>query len=200
MVTLNWDAPGLCGRDDSQVLRVSNCSERKEWRKNSSCFLFSEKELTELLDAANSCLLDASRQQLVQLVLDTPLISSPLACSRRAIGKSHAKTSTSSPVVKEEVPVIDSLLKKENVCTLTKTDGLAGTDWKVCKTEEHRNISSSSPGAASKDNKAGPRGSPEGTNSGEKPSTSVVKIVNKGEILNFCFCSDHFPKSVVASG
>lgn len=96
--------------------------------------------------------------------------------------------------------MIDSFLKKENVCTLTKTDGLAGTDWKVCKTEEHHNISSSSPEAGSKDNKAGSRESPEGTNSGEKPSASVVKVVNKGEILNFCFCSARFPKSVVASG
>lgn len=153
--------------------------------------LFSEKELTKLLDVANRCLLDASRQQLVQLVLDTPLISSPLACSRRSIGKNHSKTPASLPVVKEEVPVIDSFLKKENVCTLTKTDGLAGTDWKVCKTEEHHSSSSSSPEAGSKDNKAGSRGCSEGTNSGEKPSTSVVKVVNKGEILNFLllFCS-----------
>uniref|UniRef100_A0A669PF22 RING-type E3 ubiquitin transferase n=1 Tax=Phasianus colchicus TaxID=9054 RepID=A0A669PF22_PHACC len=136
--------------------------------------LKNNRALDELVKSFSS-----ARQQLVQLVLDTPLISSPLACSRRSIGKSHAKTSASSPVVKEEVPVIDSFLKKENVCTLTKTDGLAGTDWKVCKTEEHHNISSSSPEAGSKDNKAGSRESPEGTSSGEKPSTSVVKVVNK---------------------
>uniref|UniRef100_A0A803YQ50 RING-type E3 ubiquitin transferase n=1 Tax=Meleagris gallopavo TaxID=9103 RepID=A0A803YQ50_MELGA len=136
--------------------------------------LKNNRALDELVKSFSS-----ARQQLVQLVLDTPLISSPLACSRRSIGKSHAKTSASSPVVKEEVPVIDSFLKKENVCTLTKTDGLAGTDWKVCKTEEHHNISSSSPEAGSKDNKAGSRESPEGTNSGEKPSASVIKVVNK---------------------
>ncbi|XP_072203393.1 E3 ubiquitin-protein ligase RAD18 isoform X2 [Excalfactoria chinensis] len=136
--------------------------------------LKNNRALDELVKSFSS-----ARQQLVQLVLDTPLISSPLACSRRSIGKSHAKTPPSLPVVKEEVPVIDSFLKKENVCTLTKTDGLAGADWKVCKTEEHHNSSSSSPEAGSRDNKAGSRESPEGTNSGEKPSTSVVKVVNK---------------------
>uniref|UniRef100_A0A8V0Z447 RING-type E3 ubiquitin transferase n=1 Tax=Gallus gallus TaxID=9031 RepID=A0A8V0Z447_CHICK len=136
--------------------------------------LKNNRTLDELVKSFSS-----ARQQLVQLVLDTPLISSPLACSRRSIGKNHSKTPASLPVVKEEVPVIDSFLKKENVCTLTKTDGLAGTDWKVCKTEEHHSSSSSSPEAGSKDNKAGSRECSEGTNSGEKPSTSVVKVVNK---------------------
>ncbi|POI35002.1 hypothetical protein CIB84_001248, partial [Bambusicola thoracicus] len=136
--------------------------------------LKNNRTLDELVKSFSS-----ARQQLVQLVLDTPLISSPLACSRRSIGKNHAKTPVSLPVVKEEVPVIDSFLKKKSVCTLTKTDGLAGTDWKVCKTEEHHNSSSGSPEAGSKDSKAGSRESPEGTNSGEKPSTSVVKVVNK---------------------
>uniref|UniRef100_A0A8C2UBV0 RING-type E3 ubiquitin transferase n=1 Tax=Coturnix japonica TaxID=93934 RepID=A0A8C2UBV0_COTJA len=135
--------------------------------------LKNNRALDELVKSFSS-----ARQQLVQLVLDTPLISSPLACSRRSIGKSHAKTPPSLPVVKE-VPVIDSFLKKENVCTLTKTDGLAGADWNVCKTEEHHNSSSSSPEADCRDNRAGSGESPEGTSSGEKPSTSVLKVVNK---------------------
>ncbi|OXB61854.1 hypothetical protein ASZ78_001008 [Callipepla squamata] len=132
--------------------------------------LKNNRALDELVKSFNS-----ARKQLVQLVLDTPLISSPLACSGRSVGKSRAKAPASPPGLKEEVPVIDSFLKKEDVCTLTKTDGLAATDWKVCKSEEHCILSSSAPEAGSKDSKE----SPESTNSGEKPSTSVVKVVNK---------------------
>ncbi|NXC42703.1 RAD18 ligase, partial [Penelope pileata] len=136
--------------------------------------LKNNRTLDELVKSFSS-----ARQQLVQLVLDTPLISSPLACSRRSVGKSQAKTPASSPVLDKEVPVIDSFLKKENVCTPTKTDGLAGTDWKVCKSENHHNLCSSSPEADGNDYEVGSQESPECTKNCEKPSTSVIKVVNK---------------------
>uniref|UniRef100_A0A8B9UV76 RING-type E3 ubiquitin transferase n=1 Tax=Anas zonorhyncha TaxID=75864 RepID=A0A8B9UV76_9AVES len=138
--------------------------------------LKNNRTLDELVKSFNS-----ARQQLVQLVLDTPLISSPLACSRRSTGKSHARTPASWPVLKEEVPVIDSFLRKEDVCTLTKTDGLAETDRKVCKTEKQHNLCNSSAEAGGKDNEVGSQESPEYTKNHEKPSTSVVKVVNKVE-------------------
>ncbi|XP_066859235.1 E3 ubiquitin-protein ligase RAD18 isoform X3 [Anser cygnoides] len=138
--------------------------------------LKNNRTLDELVKSFNS-----ARQQLVQLVLDTPLISSPLACSRPSAGKSHVRTPASWPVLKEEVPVIDSFLRKENVCTLTETDGLAETDRKVCKTEKHHNLCSSSAEAGGKDNEVGSQESSECTKSREKPSTSVVKVVNKVE-------------------
>ncbi|KFZ56006.1 E3 ubiquitin-protein ligase RAD18, partial [Podiceps cristatus] len=125
--------------------------------------------------------LDASRQQLFQLVLDTPLISSPLACSRHSAGKSHVTSPVSRPVLKEEVPVIDSFLRKEKVCTSTKADGLAGTAQETFKTEEHHNLYSSSAEVDGKDDETGSRESPECTKSHEKPSTSVVKVVKKVE-------------------
>lgn len=133
------------------------------------------------------CLLDASRQQLFRLVLDAPLISSPLACSRYSAGKSHVTSPVSWPVLKEEVPVIDGFLRKEKVCTSTKADGLAGTDQKIFKTEEDHNFYSSSAEVDGKDSEGGSQESPDCTKSHEKPSTSVVKVVKKGEMLNFCF-------------
>ncbi|XP_009281981.1 PREDICTED: E3 ubiquitin-protein ligase RAD18 isoform X1 [Aptenodytes forsteri] len=137
--------------------------------------LKNNRTLDELVKSFNS-----ARQQLFQLVLDTPLTSSPLACSRHSAGKSHVRSPISWPVLKEEVPVIDSFLRKEKVCTLTKeADGLAGTDQKIFKTEECHNLYSSSAEVAGKDNEVGSRESPECTKSHEKSSASVVKVVKK---------------------
>ncbi|KAM6387324.1 E3 ubiquitin-protein ligase RAD18 isoform 3-T3 [Pluvialis apricaria] len=136
--------------------------------------LKNNRTLDELVKSFNS-----ARQQLFQLVLDTPLTSSPLASSRHSAGKSHVRSPVSWPVLKEEVPVIDTFLRKEKVCTLTKADGLAETDQKIFKTEEHHNLSSSSAEIDGKDNEVGSRESPECTQSQEKPSTSVIKVVNK---------------------
>ncbi|KFV96100.1 E3 ubiquitin-protein ligase RAD18, partial [Fulmarus glacialis] len=136
--------------------------------------LKNNRTLDELVKSFNS-----ARQQLFQLVLDTPLISSPLACSRHLAGKSHIRSPVSCPVLKEEVPVIDSFLRKEKVCTLTKAEGLAGTDQKILKTEEHHNLYSSSAEVDGKDNEVGSRESPECAKSHEKSSTSVEKVVKK---------------------
>ncbi|NXT56530.1 RAD18 ligase, partial [Pluvianellus socialis] len=136
--------------------------------------LKNNRTLDELVRSFNS-----ARQQLFQLVLDTPLMSSPLACSRHSAGKSHVRSPVSWPVLKEEMPVIDSFLRKEKVCTSTKADGLAGTDQKIFKTEEHHNLYSSSAEGDGKDNEGLSQESPECTESHEKPSTSVVKVVKK---------------------
>ncbi|KAM9272046.1 E3 ubiquitin-protein ligase RAD18 isoform 2-T2 [Cariama cristata] len=138
--------------------------------------LKNNRTLDELVKSFNS-----ARQQLFQLALDTPLISSPLACSRHSAGNSHVRSPVSRPVVKEEVPVIDSFLRKEKVCTLTKADSLAGTDQKIFKTEERDNLYGGSADVDGKDNEVESRESPECTRSHEKPSTSVVKVVKKVE-------------------
>ncbi|KFV43552.1 E3 ubiquitin-protein ligase RAD18, partial [Gavia stellata] len=136
--------------------------------------LKNNRTLDELVKSFNS-----ARQQLFQLVLDTPLISSPLACSRHSAGKSHVRSPASWPVLKEEVPVIDSFLREEKVCTSTNADGLAGTDQKIFKTEEHHDLYSSSAEVDGKANEVGSQESSECTKSHEKPSTSVVKVVKK---------------------
>ncbi|XP_054694560.1 E3 ubiquitin-protein ligase RAD18 isoform X1 [Grus americana] len=138
--------------------------------------LKNNRTLDELVKSFNS-----ARQQLFRLVLDAPLISSPLACSRYSAGKSHVTSPVSWPVLKEEVPVIDSFLRKEKVCTSTKADGLAGTDQKIFKTEEDHNFYSSSAEVDGKDSEGGSQESPDCTKSHEKPSTSVVKVVKKVE-------------------
>ncbi|KAM6325415.1 E3 ubiquitin-protein ligase RAD18 isoform 2-T2 [Podargus strigoides] len=136
--------------------------------------LKNNRMLDELVKSFNS-----ARQQLFQLVLDTPVISSPLDYSRRSAGKSHVRSPVSQPVVKEEVPVIDSFLRKFNVCTLTKADDLAGADQKIFKTEEHHNFCSSSAEVDGEENEKGSQESPEHTASHDKPSTSVMKVVRK---------------------
>ncbi|XP_074770709.1 E3 ubiquitin-protein ligase RAD18 isoform X2 [Athene noctua] len=138
--------------------------------------LKNNRMLDELVKSFNS-----ARQQLFKLVLDTPLISSPLACSRHSAGKSHVRSPVSWPILKEEVPAIDSFLSEEKVCTLTKADGLAGTGQKIFKTEEHHNLYSSFAEDDGKDNEVGSQESPECTRSHEKPSTSVAKVVKKVE-------------------
>ncbi|NXS61541.1 RAD18 ligase, partial [Brachypteracias leptosomus] len=136
--------------------------------------LKNNRTLDELVKSFNS-----ARQQLFQLVLDTPLISSPLACNRRSAGKSHLKSPVSWPVVKGEVSVIDNFVKKEKDCTPTKADGLAGTDEKIFQTEEHQNLYSSSAEVDGKDDEVGSQKSPDCAKSHEKPSTSMVKVVKK---------------------
>ncbi|NXI58461.1 RAD18 ligase, partial [Chloroceryle aenea] len=136
--------------------------------------LKNNRTLDELVKSFNS-----ARQQLFQLVSDTPRISSPLACSRRSPGKSHVKSPVSWPVVEEKVPMIERFLKKEKDCTLTKAEGLAGADQKVFKSEEHQNLYSSSAEAEGKDSEVGSQESPECAKSHEKPSTSVLKAVKK---------------------
>ncbi|NXS96062.1 RAD18 ligase, partial [Jacana jacana] len=136
--------------------------------------LRNNRALDELVKSFHS-----ARQQLFQLVLDAPLISSPSAFSRHSAGKSQASSPVSWPVIKEEVPVIDSFLKKEKVCASTKADGLAGAEQRIFKTEEQHNLYSSSAEADGKESEAGSQGSPESTESHQKASTSMVKGVEK---------------------
>ncbi|NXF46822.1 RAD18 ligase, partial [Oceanites oceanicus] len=151
--------------------------------------LKNNRTLDELVKSFNS-----ARHQLFQLVLDTPLISSPLACSRQLAGKSHDRSPVSWPVLKEEVPVIDSFLRKGIVCTLTKADGLAGTNQKILRTEEHRNLYSSPAEVDGKDEEVGSQESPECTKSHEKSSTSAVKVVKK---VNCPVCEVGIPEQYI---
>ncbi|NXG25503.1 RAD18 ligase, partial [Grallaria varia] len=122
--------------------------------------------LDDLVKSFNS-----ARQQLLQLVLDAPVAPSPLACSRTPVSQPDSK----------EVPLIDSFLRKDKVCSSTKAGGLAGSDQGTFKTEEHPDLRSTSAEAGDKYNKVGSQESPECTKSQEEPSTSVVKGIKKVE-------------------
>ncbi|NXN92915.1 RAD18 ligase, partial [Rhinopomastus cyanomelas] len=134
--------------------------------------LKNNRTLDDLVKSFNS-----ARQQLFQLVPDTPLTSPPLDCSRRSAGKSHAKSPGSWPVVKEEG--IDSFLSRENVCNSTKTDGQAGAEEKVFKAEEHHDLHGGSAEGGGKASEGRSPESPEDNGSHEEPSTSLVKVVQK---------------------
>ncbi|XP_061864371.1 E3 ubiquitin-protein ligase RAD18 isoform X2 [Colius striatus] len=138
--------------------------------------LKNNRTLDDLVKSFNS-----ARQQLFQLVLDTPQIPSPLADGRHSAGKSHVRSPVPWPVIKEEAPVIDSFLRKEKVCTSTKADGLTETDQRVFKTEEHDNLYSSSAEADGKGHKVESQQSTECTKNHDKPSTSAVKVIKKVE-------------------
>ncbi|NXJ28498.1 RAD18 ligase, partial [Dicrurus megarhynchus] len=130
--------------------------------------------LDDLVKSFNS-----ARQQLFQLVLDAPLTPAPPACSQSPAAESHR-----SPVYRpdsKEVLGIDSFLRKDKVCTSTKAGGLAWTDQKSFKTEEHHDLYSTSAEVGGKDDKVGSQEIPECTKSHEKPSTSVVKGDKKVE-------------------
>lgn len=128
--------------------------------------------LDDLVKSFNS-----ARQQLLQLVLDAPLIPSPVACSQRPAAESRASPQHDS----KEVLGIDSFLRKDKICTSTKAGGLAWADQKSFKPGEHHDLYSTSAEVGGKDNKAGSQEIPGCAKSNEEPSTSVVKGDRKVE-------------------
>ncbi|NXU90724.1 RAD18 ligase, partial [Xiphorhynchus elegans] len=130
--------------------------------------------LDDLVKSFNS-----ARQQLLQLVLDAPAAPSPLACSQPPSAESHTSTAAPQPGSRE-VPLTDSLLRKDKVCTSTKAGGLAGSVQGTLKTEEYPALHSTSAEAGDED-KVGSQEGSQCTKSHEKPSTSVVKGVKKVE-------------------
>ncbi|XP_030138886.4 E3 ubiquitin-protein ligase RAD18 isoform X2 [Taeniopygia guttata] len=130
--------------------------------------------LDDLVKSFNS-----ARQQLLNLVLEAPPVPSPPAHSQRPAAESH--WSPVSQPESEEVPGTDSSLRKDKVCTSTKAGGLAWTGLKSFKTEEHHDLHSTSAELGGKDSKVTSQEIPGGTESHEKPSTSVLKGVRKVE-------------------
>ncbi|NWR95301.1 RAD18 ligase, partial [Furnarius figulus] len=135
--------------------------------------LKNNRTLDELVKSFNS-----ARQQLLHLVLDAAA-PSPLACSQHPAAESHTSTPVSQPHPKE-VPLVDSFLRKDKVCSSTKAGGLAGSVQGTFRTEECSDLHSTSAEAGGED-KVGSQEGPECTKSHEKPSTSVLKGVKKVE-------------------
>ncbi|NXU99145.1 RAD18 ligase, partial [Cettia cetti] len=130
--------------------------------------------LDDLVKSFNS-----AREQLLQLVLDAPPIPSPPAPGQRPAAESPC-----SPVAQpdpNEVPGIDSFLRKGKICTSTKAGGLAWIGQKGFKSEEDHDLHSISAEADGKDTEVGSQEIPGCTESHEKPSTSVLKGDKKVE-------------------
>ncbi|NWH95043.1 RAD18 ligase, partial [Aegithalos caudatus] len=121
----------------------------------------------------------SARQQLLQLVLDAPPIPSPPGRGQRPAAEGH--WSPASQPDSKQVPGIDSFLRKDKGCSSTKAAGLAWAGQKGFRTEEDHELHSTPAEAASKHNEGGSREIPGGTESHEKPSTSVVKGDKKVE-------------------
>ncbi|NXP70053.1 RAD18 ligase, partial [Ramphastos sulfuratus] len=137
--------------------------------------LKNNRTLDELVKSFQS-----ARQQLVQLLSDSSLLPSPLACSRPPAGSSRMEHPVAQPAA-EEVPAIASLVKKEEVCTPPKAGGLAGAHQQGLQPEGQPQLDSSSAELHSKASEEGAPGSPERGKGHEKPSTSVVKAAKKVE-------------------
>ncbi|XP_057888168.1 E3 ubiquitin-protein ligase RAD18 isoform X1 [Melospiza georgiana] len=123
--------------------------------------------LDDLVKSFNS-----ARQQLLRLVLEAPPVPSPPA---------HSLQSPGSQPGAEEALAIDSSLSKDKVCTSTRAGGLPRTGHKSFKTEEHRDLHSTSAELGGKDSKVIAQEIPGCTQSHEKPSTSVLKGDKKVE-------------------
>uniref|UniRef100_A0A8C3DXF1 RING-type E3 ubiquitin transferase n=1 Tax=Corvus moneduloides TaxID=1196302 RepID=A0A8C3DXF1_CORMO len=163
---LPWEQEAECAEHWRQAVAALQAVSESDLKNN--------RILDDLVKSFNS-----ARQQLFQLVLDAPLIPSTPACSQCPAAESHR-----SPVPQpdsKEVLGIDSFLRKDKVCTSTKAGGLAWTDQKSFKTEEHHDLYSTSSAVCGKDSKAGSQEIPGCTKSYEKPSTSVVKGDKKVE-------------------
>lgn len=119
-------------------------------------------------------------------MLEAPPVPSPPAHSQRPAAESH--WSPVSQPESEEVPGIDSSLRKDKVCTSTEAGGLAWTAQKSFRTEEHHDLHSTSAELGGKDSKMRSQEIPGCTESHEKPSTSVLKGVRKGEVFDFWLC------------
>ncbi|NXE89669.1 RAD18 ligase, partial [Menura novaehollandiae] len=137
--------------------------------------LKNNRMLDDLVKSFNS-----ARQQLFQLVLDAPPIPSPLACSPHPAADSQVRSPLSQPDSKE-VPLIDSFLRKDKVCTSAKAGGLAGAEQKSFRTKEHHDLHSTSAEGGDEYNEVGSQECPESAKNHEKPSTSVVKGDKKVE-------------------
>ncbi|NXR27472.1 RAD18 ligase, partial [Cinclus mexicanus] len=136
-------------------------------------------------DLRNNRLLDdlvksfnSARQQLLQLVLDAAPAPSPPAPGQCPSAESHR--SPGAQPEPGEGPGIDSLVRKDKVCTSTKT-GLAWTGQKNFKTEGHHDLHSTSAEVGGEDSRVGSEEIAGCTENHEKPSTSVVKGDRKVE-------------------
>lgn len=127
------------------------------------------------------CLLDPFRQQLFQLVLDSPPVSPSTTHAKLSIGTSHAVGFMVSSPLKQDKQLMDSFLRKESTQTAEKKSVAAEAEYKDSKIKQEKDISFISTGENHRISETEATKTPECSRNPEKPSTSSMKVVTKGE-------------------
>ncbi|XP_048712053.2 E3 ubiquitin-protein ligase RAD18 isoform X2 [Caretta caretta] len=131
--------------------------------------------LDELVKNFNS-----ARQQLFELVLDSPPVSPSTNYTKYSAGKGHAAGSVVGSVLKQDKQLIDHFLIKENTQTPKRRSVAAEVEYKGCNNEQERdNRRCSSAETHDVVSEGMAATSPEGMRNLEKPSTSVMKVITK---------------------
>lgn len=134
--------------------------------------------------------MDISRQQLFELVLDSPPVSPSTNYTKYSAGKGHAAGSVVGSVLKQDKQLIDHFLIKENTQTPKRRSVAAEVEYKGCNNEQERdNRRCNSAETHDVVSEGMAATSPEGMRNLEKPCTSVMKVITKGELpmLSFSF-------------
>ncbi|XP_067400488.1 E3 ubiquitin-protein ligase RAD18 isoform X2 [Emydura macquarii macquarii] len=130
--------------------------------------------LDELVKNFNS-----ARQQLLQLVLDSPPVSPSTNYTKHSAGKGHATGSMVGSASKQDKQLIDNFFIKENPQPLKRTSVTPEVECKGCKNEQEKDSCCSTASTHDAVNEGTAATSPKCTQNPEKPSTSVMKVVTK---------------------
>ncbi|XP_025060569.1 E3 ubiquitin-protein ligase RAD18 isoform X4 [Alligator sinensis] len=130
--------------------------------------------LDDLVKSFNS-----ARQQLFQLVLDSPPVSPPTTHAKLSIGTSHAVGFMVSSPLKQDKQLMDSFLRKESTQTAEKKSVAAEAEYKDSKIKQEKGSSFISTGENHRISETEATKTPESSRNPEKPSTSSMKVVTK---------------------
>ncbi|XP_019360232.1 PREDICTED: E3 ubiquitin-protein ligase RAD18 isoform X1 [Gavialis gangeticus] len=128
--------------------------------------------LDDLVKSFNS-----ARQQLFQLVLDSPPVSPPTTHGKLSIGTSHAVGFMVSSSLKQDKQLIDSFWRKES--TQTAKSVVDEAEYKDSKIKQEKDSSFISTGENHRISATEATKTPECSRNPEKPSTSSMKVVTK---------------------
>ncbi|XP_006132873.2 E3 ubiquitin-protein ligase RAD18 isoform X1 [Pelodiscus sinensis] len=130
--------------------------------------------LDELVKNFNS-----ARQQLFDLVLDSPPVSPSTNYTKYSTVRSHASGFMVGSALKQNKQCIDNFLIKENTPTLKRASVSAEMECKGCNSEQMTDNRCSSAGTHDVISEGVSATSPKGMRNPETPSTSVMKVVTK---------------------
>ncbi|XP_074861543.1 E3 ubiquitin-protein ligase RAD18 isoform X2 [Carettochelys insculpta] len=121
----------------------------------------------------------SARQQLFELVLDSPSVSPSTNYTNSSTGRGHGAGSRVGSGLKQHKQYIDNFLIKESAQTLERTSFAAEMECKDCNSEQERDNRCSSSETHGVISKGMGTTSGKGMKNHEKPSTSMMKVVTK---------------------